>query len=275
MLSRDRIQQRIKSIHLDRYFDKYDTEVLSFDANGYPLDDNVDAVLLSDYRKRFQQSQYKTLYPHLYFVNEVGNHFNKQYVDFIEIRSANGALEGHVVLDLKLLTGPSGNVYRDLLADNKATQRPDMREYSYAFFDKGRGGKPRLVESIGSYNYERKLPIATLSNPLLYSYGLTIEHTNHLGMRGDNGRTLVLSSAEYPLSAALANLSFLYLVLVLSVITVLILYAIPYGFMRFSLNYSTRIQILLNVAFFLPLLLVVVIILGVISANYVTNQENN
>ncbi|MEZ0611448.1 ATP-binding protein [Fibrella sp. WM1] len=275
-LRREKIQQRIKSRYLDRYLDKYDTEVISFDAQGNSLDVSINATPLSDYLSRFQQSRYKTIYEDLYFVNEVGNHFNKEYVSFVPIRNNAGAVAGYVVLDLKLRPITPGNVYRELLVDSKTIQSPDVREYSYAFFEKaGRTATPRLVESTGSYNYERKLPVSLLNNSALYDRGVTVERTSHLGIQGSNGRILVVSSAAYPLSTVLANLSFLYLILVLSVILVIILYAVQYGLSRFSINYSTRIQILLNVAFFLPLVLVVVIILGVISANYVANQETN
>ena len=44
LLVRERIQQRIKSLHLDKYFDKYDIEVFSFRANGRPLDISPNAV---------------------------------------------------------------------------------------------------------------------------------------------------------------------------------------------------------------------------------------
>lgn len=275
-LRREKIQQRIKSRYLDRYLDKYDTEVISFDAQGRSLDVSANATPLSDYSSRFKRPAYKTIYDNLYFVNEIGNHFTKEYVSFVAIHNSAGTVTGYVVLDLKLRPITHGNVYRELLVDSKTIQSPDMREYSYAFFEQvSRAVPPRLIESTGSYNYERKLPVSLLSSRALYDRGLTIERTSHLGIRGSNGRILVLSSAAYPLSSVLASLSFLYLILVLSVILVIILYAVQYGFSRFSINYSTRIQILLNVAFFLPLVLVVVIILGVISANYVANQEAN
>ena len=51
-------------------------------------------------------------------------------------------------------------------------------------------------------------------------------------------------------------------------------YAINYRFSKFNVNYSTRIQILLNLAFFLPLLFVIVIILNVISSTYIANQKD-
>ena len=94
-------------------------------------------------------------------------------------------------------------------------------------------------------------------------------------MKGSNGRTLVVSSPDYSFGSVFANFSFLYLIMVLSVIGFLLLYAVRYGFSRFSINYSTRIQILLNLAFFLPLLLVVLIILGIINSNYIRNQETS
>ncbi|MBO0938402.1 HAMP domain-containing histidine kinase [Fibrella sp. HMF5335] len=281
LLKHARIQKRVKIAHLDRYFDKYDVEVSSFDGGGHPLDLLNDAVSLASLVQRFQQPAYKTQYPNLYFANEVGNRFLKEYVSFINIRDADSTLIGYVVLDLKLRSETPRSVYPELLVDDKLSQSPAMRDYSYAIFSTGSTpamGRPttqRLLLSTGSYNYERKLPVALLTDPALYDKGISVEGYDHLGIKGTNNRTLVVSSEAYPYQAVLASFSFLYLLLVLSVIMVIVLYAVQYGLSRFSINYSTRIQILLNVAFFLPLLLVVLIILGVISANYISNQQAN
>ncbi|MBO0931663.1 sensor histidine kinase [Fibrella aquatilis] len=281
LLKHARIQKRVKIAHLDRYFDKYDIEVSSFDANGYPLDLIKDAVSLASLVQRFQQPAYKTQYPDLYFANEVGNRFLKEYVSFINIKNPDSTLLGYVVLDLKLRNEAPRSVYPELLVDDKLSQSPAMRDYSYAIFGTGntsassRPTAQRLLLSTGSYNYERKLPATLLQDPALYGNGVTVEGYDHLGIKGTNNRTLVVSSEAYPYQAVLSSFSFLYLLLVLSVILVIVLYAVQYGLSRFSINYSTRIQILLNVAFFLPLLLVVLIILGVISANYISNQQAN
>ncbi len=281
LLKHARIQKRVKIAHLDRYFDKYDVEVSSFDGNGSPLDLIRDAVSLASLVQRFQQPLYKTQYPNLYFANEVGNRFLKEYVSFVNIRNADSTLIGYVVLDLKLRGETPRSVYPVLLVDDKLSQSPALRDYSYAIFSTGSTpsmGRPtvqRLLLPTGNYNYERKLPVALLNDPALYDKGILVEGFDHLGIKGANNRTLVVSSEAYPYQAVLASFSFLYLLLVLSVILVIVLYAVQYGLSRFSINYSTRIQILLNVAFFLPLLLVVLIILGVISANYISNQQAN
>jgi nitrogen fixation/metabolism regulation signal transduction histidine kinase len=294
LLVRERIQHRVKSLHLDKYFDKYDIEVSSFRANGRPLDISPNTVSLASLTVRYRQPTYQTEYPGVYFVNEVGNQFVKQYLCFIAIQPGATAFParpkltsaqdtvGYVVLDLRLRNERPKSVYPELLVDTKFTQKPDTQEYSYAFFSGphlgassiGQPQPHRLLYSAGSYNYDRRLDLHLLDDPALFASGVASNGYQHVAQRGQDGRIVVVSSAEYPLRNIFSNFSFLYLLLVLTVIVVILAYAINYGFSQFSINYSTRIQILLNVAFFLPLLLVIVIILSVISANYITNQEN-
>ncbi|MFD2933508.1 sensor histidine kinase [Spirosoma flavum] len=295
LLVRERIQQRVKSLHLDKYFDKYDIEVFSFRANGHPLDNSPNAVSLAALTSRYKQANYQTEYPGVYFINEVGNQFVKQYLCFVSIPQS-GSLSpsarpqvsfsndavGYVVLDLRLRNERPKSVYPELLVDTKFTQNSDTQAYSYAFFsgphaDKHSVGQPQkhqLLYSTGSYNYDRKLDLLLLDNPALFANGLSTNGYQHIAKRGQDGRIVVVSSAEYPFGNIFSNFSFLYLLLVLTVIVVILGYAINYGFSQFSINYSTRIQILLNVAFFLPLLFVIVIIVNVISSNYITNQES-
>lgn len=282
LLVRERIQQRVKSRHLDQYVDKYDIDVSSFRANGRPLDVSQNAPTLASLTNRYRRPAFQTKYPGVYFANEADNQLVRQYICFVAIRpltppppaGAGGGKRdtiGYVVLDLRLRSERPTGVYPNWLTDSKFGQNPNAQTYSYALFD-GRQPTFRLLYGTGSYNYERKMPPSLLANAALFSDGLSADGYQHIAERGRDGRIAVVSSAAYPFRSAFANFSFLYLLLVLAVIGVITAYAVQYGFAR-SVNYSTRIQILLNVAFFLPLLLVVVLILGVISAGYRTNQE--
>ena len=282
LLVRERIQQRVKSVHLDKYFDKYDIDISSFRANGQPLDVSPNAGTLARLIARYRQPAYRTEYSGVYFINEIGNQFIKQYVCFVPIRRvvSEGTVFdtlGYVVLDMRLRTERPKSVYPELLVDAKFMQNPDTQEYSYAIYGGPVAGdttRYRLLYSAGSYNYERKMPPSRLSDSTLFNTGLIANNYQHVGQRGKNDRIVVVSSAEYPFQSIFSNFSFLYLLLVLTVIIVIVVYAVHYGFSQFSVNYSTRIQILLNVAFFLPLLLVIVLIMSVISSNYITNQES-
>lgn len=303
LLVRERIQQRVKTLHLDKYVDKYDIDVSSFRANGLPLDVSQNATTLASLTNRYRRPAFKTEHPGIYFVNEVSNQFIRQYVCFIAIQrptarpapiAASTVRDtiGYIVLDLRLRNERPMNVYPELLTDTKFNQNPNVQKYSYAIFNGRRSGgdprsdtlavnepkrrslAPQLLYSTGSYNYERKMPPSLLADPALFNGGLSVHGYQHVAQRGRDGRVVVVSSAEYPFRSIFSNFSFLYLLLVLSVLLIIVAYAINYGFSQFSINYSTRIQILLNVAFFMPLLLVIVIILSVISSNYISNQEN-
>ncbi len=309
LLVSNRIQQRVKTAFLDKYFNGYDTEVLSFKANGLPLDPNPTSTegTYEDLQNKYVRDPYKTQYNGLYFVNEVGSTVLKQYVRFIDIRqpAPGNELVGHIVLSLRLWGGLSKSVYPELLVENPLDETPEAQDYSYGIYKSSMiknqvaddtnseptatapllamtapgtdtPGKPtqgRLLFSDGSYNYERKLPASALADPALYNEGLVLNGFKHVGLQGKNDRTIVVSSPDYPSASVLSNFSFLYLLLVLTVLAVILVYGVKYGLSRFGVNYSTRIQILLNVAFFMPLLLVVLIILSVISSNYISNQE--
>lgn len=284
LLVRERIQQRIKSAYLDKYFDKYDIDVLAFRMDGRSLDISPNASSLGSLVARYRRPAYQTQYPGIYFINEVSNQFIKQYVCFIPILKTGSSGQtdsdtiGYVLLDLRLRNERPTSVYPELLVDTKFMQSPDTQKYSYAIFRKQDNidtTQRRILYSAGSYNYDRKMPSALLADSALYSTGLIANGYQHIGQRGQDGRIVVVSSAEYPFQNIFSNFSFLYLLLVLTILLAIIVYAIRYGVSQFSVNYSTRIQILLNVAFFLPFLLVIVIIMGVIRSNYIDNQDNS
>ncbi|QJD80946.1 sensor histidine kinase [Spirosoma rhododendri] len=279
---RQQIQARVKGVYLDRYFDKYTIDVMSFRANGQPTDVLPGATRLTALNNLYRQPTYQTAYPGIYLLNKATQQSFKQYVCFIPIRGTADSVRtadtlGYVVIDFRLQNERPESPYPEQLVDTRFIQQPDMPEYSYAIYSgPGPGGKPlpKLLYSAGSYNYERRMPLSMLTDPALFQTGIVVNEGRHVGLWGKGGQLVVVSSVGYPLKNAFSNFSFLYLLLVLTVIVVIILYAVHYSRSRFSINYSTRIQILLNLAFFLPLVLVIVIILTVISNNYITNQEN-
>ncbi|MEZ4900402.1 MAG: hypothetical protein R2822_00795 [Spirosomataceae bacterium] len=141
---------------------------------------------------------------------------------------------------------PLKNVYPELLMDKKFVQAPETRQYSYAIYNANK----QLIYSTGSYNYDRKLPLAELDDSTLFETGVLLYNYKHVGNRDKNKRYVVVSSKSYPFKSIISNFSFLYLILVLYVICIIAIYALKYGLRKLRINYTTKIQILLNVAFF-------------------------
>lgn len=269
-LAREKIQQLVKNNHLDLYFDKYDTEVLAFNAQGLSLDISEGVQNIPFYEQNYRLDKYKTSNPNVFFINDVGNNFIKQYITFIPINQESQNL-GTVILDLKLRDEYTESVYPGLLMDKKFVQNPESKNYSYAIFDKNN----RLIYNTGSYNYVRKLPNELLQDSTLYEKGIQLNDYYHVGVKGDNSRKIIISAKHNPLRSIFSNFSFLFLVSVLCIVLVILFYSIRYGFKNMNVNFATKIQLYLNAAFLLPLLLVIILTLSVINSTFTSNQEKS
>jgi two-component system, NtrC family, nitrogen regulation sensor histidine kinase NtrY len=267
--TRNKIQDAVKTKYLGvSHFDKYNIEVTSFDANGKALDNLLDASPVEYYRNLYIQPKFKTVHPNVYFVDDTVNDFHKQYISLIEIKK-DSVLVGHIMIDLKLQEETPKSVYPELLTDKKILQS-DTRQYSYALYN----SQLELTYSKGSYNYEKKFDVNELSNPTIYKNGILLNDYKHFGVVGRQERRVVVSSRDTAPKTIISTFSFLFLILVAFIIIIIAAYAVQYGFSNLKISYTTKIQILLNIAFFLPLVLVSVVTLSVISSNYASNQSN-
>ena len=280
--SKDKIVQKVKNYYLSSYFNRYDAEVTVFDAEGRNVASSSalpESLLTSDdnlpeksnyagYARSYQRAAHKTSYPNLYFINELGGSVIKQYVYFIRLgNGANGT--GHLVIDLKQKQQVPLDVYPELLVENRFLPSAASRHYSYAVYS-----GTRLQYSTGDYNYEAGLPASVRRAPALFDRDVTHQDYQHLGIQGDGQRIIVVSSRVYPLTSLLANFSFLFLLLVLVIVHFVLAYA-PKNRGRTNTNFASKIQLYLNLAFFLPLLVVSVATVSIVNVAYRDNLSES
>ena len=282
-LAREIIQQRIKTRYLDQYLDYYTVEVLTFDRDGNSLDNSALAQVHNYYVNTFGKPAYATSYPGVFMIDIPGPSaldsalaapdgatpdpgFSKHYVVFITVQNGSEPA-GYVLLDLQQKPRSSRNPA--LMPDERFVKTPETQEYSYAIFE-----GPQKMYSSGSYNYERKFPATILLDSALYKTGLSLHGYRHVGQVGTQNQRIVVSTKSWGWNGFLANFSFLYLILVVVVSLAIIGHALHSGIAALPLTYSTKIQVLLNASFIIPLLLVLFFILRIIGSNYRENQEN-
>ena len=281
-LAREIIRQRVKNNYLDEYLNQYEVEVLPFDAAGKPLDSIDVARDYTYYQTQYAQPAFATANPSVFLAtdaaspadtsvtripaNRSGN--RKHYLSFVRFGSPERPL-GYIILNLRQRRQTPLSRYPELLLDERFAQAPETREYSYAIYERG-----QQLYSNGAYNYEQKFSKSSLSNPELYEKGLTFNQYRHVGQKETRDRVIVVSSKAWGWRGVLANFSFLYLILVVVVSLAVSSHALRYGMMNLPVTYSTKIQVLLNAAFILPLLIVLFFVLRVISDNYRENQRN-
>lgn len=265
-LSKEIIKSKIRQIYLSNYFDKYEVNIYLYNSNGQPFGDKTGALNPEEITK-FNVEQYKTNYNGIYYINKLGAEVTKRYLDFVEIQK-RGITVGYVILDLTLKRIIPENVYPELLVDNAFLFPYQDANYSYAVFSNG-----EVLYNAGSYNYTTDFNQDLLNNEIIYKKGITVHGYSHLAVKDPEGRVVVISSNLHPWTDIISNFSFLFLIQVFTLLVLTALYTLYFSFQKASLNYSARIQLYLNVAFFLPLFAVSITTLSLINSSF-KNEVN-
>ena len=258
LLPKKVVRQRVQQVYLSSYFDRYATDIFLFNSLGEGIG-NATAGTLSASLEAIQSGSVKTEYGGVFKLAGTSGSSARRYIGVAKIVKQN-SLVGFVVLDLSLKNILPQNVYPELLVDNRFSQFVSARDFSYAFFDNG-----QLVNSFGSFNYRKSFRKEWLNSSEAYSEGLVIDGFIHNAIEGDAGEIAVVSSASYPFRGTLANIAFHFLIGLLLILCWMLAYAILSYWKGIKLNYSTKIQLYVYLAFILPLIVVSAVTLRLVS----------
>lgn len=254
-LGKEAIAQKIRQYFLPSYFNKYDVEILIFNSAGDPVG-RENGPSLSELINRYDRDAYRTEYSGIRFINNPETDVTQKYLITVPIHRY-GVIAGYVVVELSLKKIIPENVYPELLVDSRAQQFYRTQDISYAVYS-----NKRIVFTSGAYNYEKFFDPAWMGITKLYMEGITKNGYDHIAQEDHNDRVAIVSTKEAPFAYRLANFSFLF-VLGLLVILMLIFFQGIYNYFRGSrLFFSARIQLYLNLAFFVPLIIVSISTLG-------------
>lgn len=274
LLSRDAIRQKIRKVFLPTYFNKYDVEIWLFAATGDPLS-NRTPQLLSDFVELYDRDAYYTANEGVYFVpGPTRNVTHKYLVQIPVIR--NGTTTAFIILELSLKKIIPDTVYPELLVDNSFQQFYNAEDISYAVY-----ADTMMLFSAGDFNYDQVFTREWLGNPALYRNGLVVGNYVHIAHEDQNDRVAIVSSPVPSRTYALASFSFLLVLGLAIILAFLFALGVVGYFRREKLNFAARIQLFLNLAFFLPLLLVSITTMNVtnrssqrrLNAEYLQHAE--
>jgi signal transduction histidine kinase len=265
--SKDVIRQKIKRIYLSNYFDRYDIGIYLFNSRGQA----IDQPNLPDF-KYFEEitkdPRFSTEYPGIFFINQSSDQrfakgAPKRYLMLLELEDYNTTI-GYVIIDLSLKRFIPNRVYPELLIDRRYLQSYPSNDYDYAIFNTGgdmtySSGDEAAFRTLAGYDFVDKVDDDKVMDKGGYSF---------LIIKGKPNEYIVIASEEYSLINVISNFSFLFLLLIFALLLMMGGYAVYFIFKDESLNFSTKIQLYLNAAFFMPLLAVSITTLSVISRSY-------
>jgi two-component system, NtrC family, nitrogen regulation sensor histidine kinase NtrY len=257
-LGKEAIRQKIRQIFLPSYFNKYDVEIFIFNGLGEPIDNTTNATL-SDFISQYDRDAFRTEYESVFFVNNPELDVTQKYLIVVPVQRM-GMISGHIIVQLSLKKIIPDNVYPELLVDHDFQQFYRTQDLSYAVF-----ANKKIAFTSGEFNYERLFDRSWMGHTSLYTTGISHDGYDHIAQEDQGGRVAIVSSEKVPFIYKLANFSFL-LVLGLSIILAMIfVQGVYYYFKGNKLFFTARIQLYLNLAFFLPLIIVSITTLGLTS----------
>jgi two-component system nitrogen regulation sensor histidine kinase NtrY len=256
----DALRRRIERQYLRNYFDKYEEAIDLFDPSGQPVGGEAgDTLTFDQTRIRLSRTATPTDQAGVYLLKSDNSFSSRRYVAVVGItQPAPGGIgppapAGTILLTLSLKQLASYSVLPELLVDQKFFQPGLATNLSYAGYAQG-----RLVYSEGDFDYANDLPTTLLRDPRLYTNGLVVSDFHHLAMRDASGRRVVMVTTNtYSLADWFSNFSFQLLLNVLVWLLAGGAYLVGRrGGLGLRLNFSARIQLLLNVGIIIPLLVV-------------------
>ena len=264
--SKDLIRQKIQRVFLGDYFDKYEIEVLIFNGNGIQIGSN-NPIDYQAYLEIYGIAENQTEFDDLFFYRSNYPVVQNQYYLFNEI-SRYGVNVGFVLVQLDRKEVLNNSILPQLLL-NETSESTDLQHLDYAVFENG-----KLVSNVGDFNYRKDFEMGLLNEDLIFQAPLNFAGYDHFAVRNqDNEQVFVISSHDYPFQYNITNFSIFFL---FTVGLIMVIFGIAAGYFntrKQSVTISAKIQILLNFAFFLPLILVSIVVLRLVNRTVEENIE--
>lgn len=268
--SKDLIFQKIRRVFLANYFEKFDIKISIYNQYGESFFADEDYLQYNDAVKKFAKKKYSTEYKNIFFINAADRQDLPRYVSFNKVEK-NDVSVGYVLIQLTTKKIIPYSVFPELLIDRKYSSLNQPKSYSYAIFS-----KEEMKSNYGIVNYERDFSKSNLRNINLYTEGINISSLNHWGLKDNiSGSVIVISSETYSWKRIFSNFSFLFIIFLLIITAYLLAFRIFSLQSNMLVSYASKIQLYLNLAFFLPLFVIALTTLSVIGSMYQNNLNNN
>jgi len=266
-VSKEIISRKIRQEYLGRYLKKYNIQILLFNQAGTNINESGVTMDYFSLANRYAVEQNKTDFENVYHVNRLRSNFFKRYQAFIEIKRYD-IVVGHLILDLNQKRTFKPNVYPELIIDMRLVAPYSSMNISYAMFS-----RQELLFEGGEYNYVKDFEFNSIQEHDFFEKGKVKNDYLHIGIKLENDRVVIVSTKGYDPLEIVSNFSFLFLIMILLLGIVLIIVSWLRLIQRPLTGFAVRIQLFMNLAFIIPLLLVSFTTVSLLNSASITNIQ--
>lgn len=261
------LEKRVKAEITALELQKFAVDMVCFGANNKSLDSSQ--TPLEQYRQRFMTGASRTRFASVFFSKSIEQGSYRQYLTWIPFQLDNQSLGG-MLLILRERNTLSNSPLPALLTGDPTSMGSDAtRAYSYAIYQ----GETKAFNS-GNFNYDRYFKPAFVKDERLIRTGLTIQGFSHLGIPLSRNRLIIVSQPIYPVKNLISHSCFVTILLALSLLLILAILSWHRGQWK-TLTLATKIQLSLNTAFILPLVLITILAVSVMGSTYRSDLQSS
>lgn len=261
LMQKDAIDKKIRKIHMINYFDQYLLKISAFNAAGENILDRSSTANLEELQRRYINSDNATSVRGLYFTKRGTERDGSQYFAFIPMFRQDVYL-GTIFLELDQLRVLPGSVFPKLLIDQKFMGGINEKKFDFAVYEDG-----QLQYGVGLFNYRASGLGDLLNQPALFEKGIYRGGYHHIGVRQEQ-KVVIVSSSVYPIYYILADISLYFLGFIIFTLIGMIFGTLLVKRGKVDFTYATKLQLYLNFAFFVPIFVISLIIVGLFTNSY-------
>jgi len=264
VIPKKEVYDRINSLYLGGYFNKYNLKLSAFDVSGNSVQ-NDDTTNLSVYRNAIEND---TSADALHYISDTS--LNYSYLSIISFKNDSTNL-GSFVLRLipKIYYGQ--NVYPELLLGSNVTVSNNLNNYAYAIYQ-----NDKLIAQYGDfpYSYYWNKDYQFGKEDFVFIEELEWEHSIQ---KFTNGKKVLVSVQREPVFEPVATFSYLFTFFFAAVLLLLLVLrfvsvqtideVLPENFylsFRTRINYSMLVMIVISF-----------VIIGIITISFFSRQYDN
>jgi signal transduction histidine kinase len=262
------IVDKIEKYYLNDYFEKYESSIKIFDANGNTIYPSGTLPMASSYPIQQMNERNRRGEIKLYLVgNSDADQLERKYIYVFEIKHYNFVF-AKIVMEFKPKKIRPDNVFPELLVKNR--NFPSFLEipYDYALYK-----NDTLSYSVGDVNFPPTINNITTEDEQLLK--IQAEGNYQFNVVVDKDEKLVFSKENKFLYRFFSNISFFFVLFFILVLTASATQFFKAYLKTRTIGLSAKIQLYFSLAFLIPLLSVSISTIGFVNVTFLDDIVAN
>jgi signal transduction histidine kinase len=261
------IENKVNKYYITNYFVDYSIRILIFNASGHIVNQGKSNKDISTYLDEVVYSSDYLRERDIFIFNDKLTGIRK-YISFNKIKNDN-RIVGYVAVELTSNAYNKNRIFPELATDSRYIKEQEG-VFDYAIIRNG-----NVESTYGLYNYNERFIKEFKGKSILYTTDFRFDNYHHYVTKNDDTSWLIVSSPYAMYDLIITQASIYFTLHILMILIFILYYIFKLQRKKINIGFATKIQLYVNLAYFIPLVLVSTITLGFVNSNNETGIEDS